>query len=613
MRGRPLTLCRRLAACAGMTLLALGAAAQDARVALFDTGAPSAAPLAAGALSKRQGWSVVAHERKAHAFQGDAVLVNQRLAVVVRRGAAGAEVHAKTAAGWTFRCLLAPLAEGRLAAVSSAKVAANGPNAVAVDVRFAAAGGGQLALRYELPVGQPLVKTEPREAVTTLRVAAPCRFGVLPDFFADDIVLDATKLPMPRADVPSEHFFLHMAADGHAVVMATWDTADREIQVTLSGEGAGRSITGSEIAYAPRGRIWVAVLEGAGIWHSRELRKADARKVVALDWHMPFAAAWRADFTTPTGLTNSWELIAQQPDGKYRFMKRRPNFFGKTEKTFPANRKGWSTALGSFHHPCWVNGGGLGFAQVGTHRHFQYVGPVVIYPLDRGAKTPLDAYTVVDVVRQSLGVGPCKYILDLEGQGVANKGLFTCGARATLDRIYRQKQQKHKRAEIQKALVDVLIFVKAIRARIEAYVAFGRDMLAFLAEQKEAHPRLRGFIAQMEQLTRDIDVRFARRKAVIKTPDYVAALTDEFRKTLLDDEGPDALKKCKRITAAIVRVGDSQDHLVAECRMAIKILRQRAGLALAANPAVEPLAAEIRRRAHKALRGQLGHEGALYR
>ncbi|MBA4388970.1 MAG: hypothetical protein C0404_13395, partial [Verrucomicrobia bacterium] len=35
-------------------------------------------------------------------------------------------------------------------------------------------------------------------------------------------------------------------------------------------------------------------------------------------------------------------------------------------------------------------------------------GSVVIYPLDRTDKTPLDRFTVVDLMRQALGIGPCK-------------------------------------------------------------------------------------------------------------------------------------------------------------------------------------------------------------
>jgi hypothetical protein len=34
---------------------------------------------------------------------------------------------------------------------------------------------------------------------------------------------------------------------------------------------------------------------------------------------------------------------------------------------------------------------------------------VVIYPIDRTQDTPLTVYTVVDVMRQTLGIGPCNW------------------------------------------------------------------------------------------------------------------------------------------------------------------------------------------------------------
>ena len=46
----------------------------------------------------------------------------------------------------------------------------------------------------------------------------------------------------------------------------------------------------------------------------------------------------------------------------------------------------------------------------------------MIYPINRVRETPLDEFTVVDVVRATLGVGPCEYILDVEGQGTAMCG-----------------------------------------------------------------------------------------------------------------------------------------------------------------------------------------------
>ena len=55
-------------------------------------------------------------------------------------------------------------------------------------------------------------------------------------------------------------------------------------------------------------------------------------------------------------------------------------------------------------------------------------------------------------------------------------------------------------------------------------------------------------------------------------------------------------------------VGGNQDELVGECRSAVKILRQRAGLAMATNPAAAEIAKEIRDRTQKVLRNATSYE-----
>ena len=79
-------------------------------------------------------------------------------------------------------------------------------------------------------------------------------------------------------------------------------------------------------------------------------------------------------------------------------------------------------------------------------------------------------------------------------------------------------------------------------------MTFGHETLAYLDQQKKAHPEAAEFLAEMEASARAIDAAYARRKADIKTPQYVVDLTDKFRKTLLDYEGDDALEKCTAIT-----------------------------------------------------------------
>ena len=429
-----------------------------------------------------------------------------------------------------------------------------------------------------------------------LSVEAPCRFLVLPDFFADDIVIDAAEVPMASAEIPSENFLLHLLPDRQAIVMAVAGARGGDAQINLSGQEGGRLVRSSRMSYGKGGKIWVAILQAPGVWHQRNVTKKEAGKILALDWTAPFFAQWRVDWRLPGRLTASWEMAAQMKGGE--FLKY--GWFGAPE-TLPADRKRWTTVLGRFLYPCWLDEARRGHLQPLT-KPDRFEGPAVIYPIQRTKDTPLREFTVVDIVRATLGVGPCEYILDVEGQGTTMKGRATCPTRDALGAIYSARQQKRRRAEIEGLLDDVVIFVKYIRGRIDQYVDFGHETLAYLELQKTAHPELSGVLADLETSARAIDAALATHKAAIKTPQYVVDLTEKFRKTLLDYEGEDALKKCKAITFAIVEVGGNQDELVGECRAAVKVLRQRAALALAADPRAAEVAREIRERTQKALR-----------
>jgi hypothetical protein len=200
----------------------------------------------------------------------------------------------------------------------------------------------------------------------------------------------------------------------------------------------------------------------------------------------------------------------------------------------------------------------------------------------------------------------------VEGQQSQYKGRATCSVRDTLNPIYSGHQQKQRRAEIEKVLEDLMTFVRHIRGRIEGYMDFGHQTLEYLAEQKKAHPDLADRLSELENIARRMDTRFAARKAKIKTPDDVAKTVEEFRQTVLDDEGADALAKCKQFTEAWVEVGGNQDELVGESRWAVKMLRQKAGLLMATDPRLADIAKEIRRRSQLVLRNPAIHEGARH-
>jgi hypothetical protein len=413
---------------------------------------------------------------------------------------------------------------------------------------------------------------------------------------------------LDSVELPSENFFLHLTGEGDAIAMCVFENRQQDVKVTLSGAGEKRIVTGSEIGFEGK-KIWVALLEAPQIWHMRELKPADTGKVIPLDWTMPFPAQWRVDFNRSNDLTDSWVMLLQeQADGRYT----KPSWLGSGEDQIPKNRSRWNTVLGTFSYPCWSDPARRGYLQPLKSKVLKLQGPAVVYPINRVTQTPLDIYTVVDVMRNTLGVGPCQHILDVEGQKSEQKGRATCAVRDALNPIYEKGEQKQKRAEVDRVLDEGLTFVKHIRGRITRYVEFGKNMREYLAVEQKEHGELSEFIAEMDRLAREIDDRVAARADKIKTPAHVARMNEDFRKDVLDDYGPDALKRCKSYTTALVVIGDNQDELAGECRWAVKSLRQRAGILMALDPRVAPIASEIRARTQEALRNPANHEGARH-
>jgi len=575
-------------------------------VTLFDTGSASDDALTGEALAKREAWTQVPQDNANHAFKGDLVLINNRLALVLRSKGAGAELYSIAPQHIVLRSVLRP-ATAEAIQLAGVKTIENSPGRSTVEATFKCADGKLLTMGYALQMGQAFVGVIPDESTTAVRVAAPSRFAVMPDFFADDMVVAARSMPSDKAELPSDSFLINLLGDGDAVLMSVWTNRQEDVIATLSGQGAARRIDANDIPCGKKDKVWVAVLSAPGIWHTHDIASSDAGRIVPLDWTPPMKAMWRVDWRREDQLADSWEMILERPGGD--FLKQR---LVGNEETLPSDRKRWNTVLGTYPYPCWIARDGRAYLQPLKKKEnvSRFDGPAVIYPLGRVHSTPLDAFTVVDIVRATLGVGPCEYILDLEGQQGQYKGRATCANRDTLNPIYEKGQQEQRKAEVEESLSDVIIFIRHIRSRIEAYSAFGHDIRGYLAEQKRAHPELAQPLDELDALAGIIDQRVAARREKIKTPDEAAAMVDAFRHDGRDDVGPDAFAKCKAFTASIVEIGDNQDELAGECRLAVRTLRQRAGLVLAADPRMAEVAHEIRTRSQKVLRNPANHESA---
>jgi hypothetical protein len=577
---------------------------------VWDTGQSSEQALTPAALAGKNEWAIISPGKTAESFSGDAVVTNGRIATVLRKKEPAVEVYAQTPEHALARLRLRLEATGGATAAHLEKVALvdNTKAGVSFEASFRTADGTEVAGRFRIKRGDISVQVEPLTGAGKLLVECPARFVVQPDFFADDIAFDATKLPLSAVELPSENFLLHLTGGGDAIAVCVFENRKQDVKVTLAGEGDDRKVTGSAIDFEGK-KVWVSVLEAPRIWHAVELKPTDTGKIMPLGWKMPFPATWRVDFNRADQLTDSWEMLLQEvANGEYT----KPSWLGSGDDTIGARRLRWNTVLGSFPYPCWSDPDRNGYLQPLASKALAFAGPALIYPINRVKETPLDAYTVVDVMRNTLGVGPCEHILDVEGQKSEYRGHATCGVRDILTPIYKSNKQKEKRAEVIDALDGGLVFVKHIRGRITRYVDFGQKMKAYLAEQKKVHPECAEFIAEMEKINQRIDKRVAARVDKIQTPEHVARMNEAFRKNVLDYEGPDAAKRCKDYTSALVEIGDNQDELSAECRWVVKTLRQRAGILVALDPRAAPIAAEIRARTQEALRNPANHESARH-
>jgi hypothetical protein len=616
---------------------------------VWDTSKTSTEPFAPADLEQKTDWKTIARGETAHAFQGDAIITNGRLLAAARQRGTGLDLYSLGSGKPILRAqlLLTPSA-------ATERVTLTENSRAAVGLEVASKAG---TTRFRLKKGDPFVECQALSGAATLRVVCPSRFAVLPDFFADDILFDARKAPLGQVELPSENFLLHFPAKQDGLVMGVFENRAQDVRVTLAGKDGEREITGSEIEFGKQGsKIWIAVLEGPGMWHSLDVAATDAKKIIPLAWKMPFVAQWHVDFTRTDGLTDSWDMLLPDKEGN-GFIK--PSWLAQDGKLSAATRTAtgevdrdayqpggpasdrlgperlrWTTVLGRVQYPCWSDRAGQGFLQPLANKRLKFDGPVVIYPLTRLAETPVDCYTPVDIVRNTLGVGPCQYLLDVEGQKQEHVGRATCHVRTLLNEVYGSGQQKARRQDIEHYLGDALDFVTHIRNRVLAYIAFGRELRNYLGEQRAAHPEFKEPLDALEALARQIDERVEPRMQAIlqyKTLKAVAAKVAEQREEptppalaaelnreflahgLLDYDGADwKIRLKKEYTDPLTAIGGEQDEMVGECRWVVKALRQKAAMLMATEPRLAPVAAEIRSRTQKMLRGGAAYEGARH-
>lgn len=542
---------------------------------LYDTGTQSAEPLTAAALKLKSGWTAVPEDDLTHRAEGDLIVQNDRLVIVLRGQGTGAEVYAQTNSGPKLRAVLSVLgtSDAQPARTASVRIVENNPGAVAVTATSAPQGRGARSLTYRLTAGQMIIELRPGEGIEKVVVGGEARYVVIPDFFGDDMVFPAELLSRPRLRLPAENFFLNLSGQGGAQVMCVWPSRRQAAVAVRSPAGRPAAIAACEIEAAKGKSVWVAVLDSADLWHAQAVSADDAQLETALRWKPPFPAKWRADLLSGSGPARSWYFHA--PD----------------EPHDPA---------GDRQPPCCLEGDvavlRLRRDAATSPSSWRYPSPLVVYALDRSRATPLTTFCPIDVLRNTLGVGPCQYILQTEGLG-SDANPTPDYVMTWVEKQFKRKKDASAADEMRELLDQMVEHIGRAQARIEQYGRLGRDVRR-LCSAGQPEQRASASVGALSRLAERLE-QAAAATAGDSAPSARAA---KLAAGIIGLVGkPGALAECERLGVEVRRIGASQDRALSDCRMMARWLKQSALMAAEDDPQQATRATDVAARAEQAL------------
>lgn len=262
---------------------------------------------------------------------------------------------------------------------------------------------------------------------------------------------------------------------------------------------------------------------------------------------------------------------------------------------------------------------------------------IVVYPVDRRKETPLTEVTPTDIMRDSLGQGPCGYVLDLEGLsgmkgGGTREALATCG---TYDEYISkfititkgsdewvnvngkkkkitglkagEKLQPEDEAFLVEKLEDLSLFVTAVNGRLKQYRKFYDETVEYCNEQAKKNPQVKPVAEKLQKQMSGLGQRLSEQK--MKDFENEKVKWDGIVKKVIEEVKAGNYAGISRSGGIRDELALPQDILVAFCRKAVKGIRQEASLSDASEPEVLTFTTKIRNMSHAALRNKHQMEG----
>ncbi len=604
-----LTLCLSIT----MTLSLIAADTKPATdtISLWDTARGSATSISPAAVLTKPQWNPMTGDTAS--FTGDACIVNQYLALVLRRGANGAEVYYRLGDDFVKGPTLVPLGlkADTAKAITSFRLLDHTSDSYLLEATAATQSGTSISGRYLIKKGKPFVETAPGPGAEKILVEMSSPHVVVPDLFGADLVVTAKDTPASRLRLPSESMLLAMAGDGNAIIQCAWRSNQQGVTIGLQGDGATRMISSAEIEYKKDldMRVTVGVLAAPAIWHQKNAGELNAVKFTKLDWQMPYPALWRANYRRTDNLIDSWKLVIK---------KDKPGQWEGFGISLKKEGTVWHPARGTFGYPAQIeqNAAYLRTPKFEPLKELKYKpdAMIVIYPFQNTGATPKTAYSALEFLREALAETPEFTRPDDMQVKVLARSRYpgVCGTTDEVEKIFHAKEERAKKRQIIERFTRMNYFNVVVRMRIQEYMDWSQRTRELCATEKAQHPHLSALANEIEQMAARCEAAYAKHKLADRTPAASHVLVEKFI-ALVDSNEDKKDEHAKQLGRDLRTIASNQDNALGVFRMIAKEMRQSAGYRMleAKDEAAFRFAWTIRQRTAEVLQNTLGVESGL--
>jgi Mg2+ and Co2+ transporter CorA len=201
----------------------------------------------------------------------------------------------------------------------------------------------------------------------------------------------------------------------------------------------------------------------------------------------------------------------------------------------------------------------------------------------------------IDILRNTLGVGPCQYILQTEGLASAANPTPD-NVMSWVEKQFARKKEKSQAGEIRDLLQQMTEHMGHVQGRIAQYRALARDLRTLLDDKTVPSVAsrdvggLRRTLDYMEQAISATGAGAPEPRPEAQLAARVAGLIGK----------PDASAECRQLGQELRRLGAAGDRTMSCCRMAARWLKEQARM-MANDSQSAALAQSIERRTQQVL------------